>query len=55
MVGQKKKSIEMLELELAEFIVNTGQNKHDIKTDYMDYRPLQNKSKSSSLLNDYNI
>jgi hypothetical protein len=55
MGGRKKKLIEMLEMELAKFIVNTGRTEQDIKTDYMDYHALQNKSKSGSLLNDYDI
>lgn len=55
MGGRKKKSIEELEAELAELIVNSGRTEQDIKTDYIDYPALQNKSKSGSPLNDYDI
>jgi len=38
---KKKKSIKELETELEQFIVNTGQSKDDIHTDYIAYRSLK--------------
>jgi hypothetical protein len=38
---KKKKSIEELETELEQFIVNTGRSKDDIYTDYNAYRALK--------------
>jgi hypothetical protein len=41
MRGKKKKSIEELETELEQFIVNTGRSKDDIHSDYIAYRALK--------------
>jgi len=38
---KKKKSIEELETELEQFIVNTGQSKDNIHSDYNDYCALK--------------
>jgi hypothetical protein len=41
MRGRKKKLIEELEMELEQFIVNTGRSKDDIHSDYSAYRALK--------------
>ena len=41
MRGKKKKSIEELEMELEQFIVNTGRSKDNIHSDYIAYRALK--------------
>ncbi len=43
MRGKKKKSIEELEMELEQFIVNTGRSKDDICTDYNAYYALKKR------------
>ncbi len=43
MRGKKKKSIEELETELEQFIVNTGRSKDDIRTDYNAYYALKKR------------
>ncbi len=40
---KKKKSIKELEMELKEFIANSGQSKDDIHTDYIAYRALKKR------------
>ena len=58
MRGRKheKKSIEELEVELAEFIANSGRTKEDIHTDYNDYRALKKRFDTpGSLHNDNDI
>ncbi len=41
MRGKKKNSIEELETELEQFIVNNGRSKDDIHSDYIAYRTLK--------------
>jgi hypothetical protein len=41
MRGKKKKSIEELETELEQFIVNTGRSNDDIHSDYIAYGALK--------------
>ncbi len=41
MRGKKKKSIEELETELEQFIVNTGRSKDNIHSNYIAYRALK--------------
>jgi len=58
MRGRKheKKSIEELEVELAEFIANSGRTEQDIHTDYKDYRTLKKRFDTpGSYLNDNDI
>jgi hypothetical protein len=43
MCGKKKKSIEELEMELEQFIVNTGQSKDNIHTDCNAYCALKKR------------
>jgi hypothetical protein len=43
MRGKKKKSIKELEMELEQFIVNTGQSKNDIHSSYIAYRALKKR------------
>jgi hypothetical protein len=55
MGGRKKKLIEEQEKELAELIEKSGRSEQDIQKDYNDYRALQYKANSGSVLNDYDV
>ncbi len=43
MGGKKKKSIKELEMDLEQFIVNTGQSKDDIHSGYIAYGSLKRR------------
>jgi len=51
-ITKKKKSIEELETEVEQFIVNTGRTKDDIHTDYNDYYALKKRIDNPDSLHD---
>ncbi len=52
MRGKKKKSIKELEMELEQFIVNTGQSKDDIHSSYIAYCTLKKRIDSPNSRHD---
>ncbi len=52
MRGKKKKLIEELEMELEQFIVNTGRSKDNIHSDYIAYCALKKRIDNPDSLND---
>jgi hypothetical protein len=56
MRGRNKKTIEEMEMEIAELITKSGRCKQDIFTDFNDYRALNKRSNIlGSILNDHDI